>query len=105
MKNSKMILIIFILIFATTSLFIIFSKMHKYDDCPREKETLYRLYHDSYSKLLSVMETGEGGKLDTIQKQEADEKYKFYAECMKRFGKIVTDKVPVDKSKDDENDK
>ena len=105
MKNLKMILLISVLIFIAVSLFIVSSKMHKYNDCPRDKETLLREYHDSYSELLSIMKIGEGGKLETLQKQEADKKYKFHAECLKRFGNIVVDKVPTKKPKDDENDK
>jgi len=68
--------------------FAMSSKSHPYSDCPKDKKALIKLYDESYHQLLAISATGEGGKMDTPQKEEAAKKYAFYAECLKKNTKI-----------------
>ena len=71
--------------------FAMSSKPHIYSDCPKDKKALAKLYDESYHQLLAISATGEGGKMDTPQKEEAAKKYIFYAECLKKDTKIPSD--------------
>ena len=50
-------------------------------ECPKDIKVLRKKYEEAYKKLLAVMGTGEGGKMDTPQKQKAYEVYQFYKNC------------------------
>jgi len=60
--------------------------------CPRDIHTLRKKYMEAYNKLLAVMGTGEGGKMDTLQKRKADEVYRFYKHCYTNRGVNLMDK-------------
>ncbi len=55
-------------------------------ECPKDMKVLLKKYKEAYNKLLALMGTGEGGKMDTPQTREAARRYRFYADCLKRSG-------------------
>ncbi len=56
-------------------------------ECPKDPVARQRKFMAAYKKLLAVMGTGEGGKMDTPQKRKAYAIYKFYENCYANAGK------------------
>ena len=64
-------------------------------ECPRDMKVLLKNYREAYERLLAVMGTGEGGKMDTPQKRQAYAVYKFYKNCYMISGRVSADTEPV----------
>ena len=91
MKHLNAYIILFIFLFTSHDLLGITVKTHKYDMCPKNKQMLIKLQQEAYQKLLALSGTGEGGKLDTLEKRATAEKYRFYSECLRKYGDISSD--------------
>ena len=59
--------------------------------CPQDPATLQQKLREAYERLLAIMGTGEGGKMDTPQKRKAYAAYKFYKDCYTRVGNVPSD--------------
>ena len=66
--------------------------------CPEDPVILRQKLRETYQKLLAIMGTGEGGKMDTPQKRKAYEVYKFYKDCYTSAGNVPADITPYLKS-------
>ena len=91
MKYLNLYIMLFILLLASHNLLGMTAKTYKYDRCPKDKQTRIKLHQEATRKLSAVSGRGEGGKLNTLGKKAAAEKYKLRSECLKKYGDIPLD--------------